>query len=92
MRPAITEYRITNIIDSAITFWYQKPDSSKKIYLITLPIAQFIGKLLPCIPPENFKTIRRFELYSIKNSRKLSFLKAKFLRLNVFLKPLRRIH
>lgn len=30
-RPAIAEYRITNITDSTVTFWYQKPDSSKKI-------------------------------------------------------------
>ncbi|MGL5088825.1 MAG: transposase, partial [Cetobacterium sp.] len=27
-RPAIAEYRITDITDSTVTFWYQKPDSS----------------------------------------------------------------
>lgn len=62
-RPAIAEYRITDITDSYITFWYQKPDSPKKIFL-TLPMTQFIGRLLAHIPPKNFKMIRRFGLYS----------------------------
>lgn len=68
-RPAIAEYRITNITDSTVTFWYQKPDSSKKIYL-TLPIDQFIGRLLSHIPPEDFKMIRRFGLYSRRHKKK----------------------
>lgn len=68
-RPAIAEYRITNITDSTVTFWYQKPDSSKKIYL-TLPMAQFIGRLLAHIPPENFKMIRRYGLYSRRHKNK----------------------
>ncbi|WP_432205594.1 transposase (plasmid) [Cetobacterium somerae] len=62
-RPAIAEYRITDITDSSVTFWYQKPDSPKKIFL-TLPMTQFIGRLLAHIPPKNFKMIRRFGLYS----------------------------
>lgn len=94
-RPAIAEYRITDITDSSVTFWYQKPDSPKKIFL-TLPMTQFIGRLLAHIPPKNFKMIRSFgyilEYIRIKNPRKLSFLKAKFLGMNIFLKSLRQVH
>lgn len=68
-RPAIAEYRITNITNSNVTFWYQKPDSNKKIYL-TLSISQFIGRLLAHIPLEDFKMIRRYGLYSRRHKKK----------------------
>ena len=62
-RPAIAEYRITKVTDSSVTFWFEKPDSNFKEE-ITLPISQFIGRLISHIPPKHFKMIRRFGLYA----------------------------
>lgn len=80
-RPAISEYRITKITDSSVTFWYQNPDSSKKNYL-TLSIENFIGRLLAHIPPKGFKMIRRFGIYSrrfnkIEKPKRLTLFKRK---------------
>ena len=62
-RPAIAEYRILNYDGSSVTFWYEDLESRNKVTL-TLPINEFIGRLVSHIPPKNFKMVRRYGLYA----------------------------
>ena len=70
-RPAIAEYRIIFFNEKIVKFWYQSPDSKKKI-TITLTLEKFLGRILSHIPPKNFKMVRRFGLYSRRSKNKIS--------------------
>jgi hypothetical protein len=69
-RPAIAEYRIIFFNEKIVKFWYQNPDSKKKL-TITLSMKKFLGRILSHIPPKNFKMVRRFGLYSRRSKNKI---------------------
>ena len=69
-RPAIAEYRITSFNDKTVTFWFEDLVTKKKSFL-TLSISKFIGRILSHIPPQNFKMVRRFGLYSRRSKNKI---------------------
>lgn len=69
-RPAIAEYRIIFFNSNIVKFWYQSPNSKKKL-TITLTMETFLGRILSHIPPKNFKMVRRFGLYSRRTKNKI---------------------
>ncbi len=70
-RPCFAQYRIIDIRDNYITFWYQRHEDDK-IVVEKIHIFEFIGRLIKHIPERNFKTIRYYGFYTTKNK---SFLK-----------------
>ena len=88
MRPTIAEYRITKFENDKVTFWYTDLKTQEKIYL-TLPVLQFIGRLIIHINPKGFKAIRRYGFYArnikswvkdrVKSFRKKTIFKKKIL-------------
>lgn len=64
-RPAFAQYRIIDIKDNYITFWYQKHEDDKFV-VEKIHIFDFIGRLIKHIHEKNFKTIRFYGFYSTK--------------------------
>ena len=64
-KPAIAQSRIINYDKDSqtVTFFYDD-HSTKQRKTLTLPILQFIGRLISHIPPKHFKLVRWFGLYS----------------------------
>lgn len=65
-RPSFAQYRIIDIEDDYVTFWYQRHEDDKFV-VVKVPIFDFIGRLIKHIPEENFKTIRYYGFYSSKS-------------------------
>ncbi len=65
-RPCFAQYRIINIEDDYITFWYQRHEDDKFV-VVKIHIFDFIGRLIKHIPEKNFKTIRYYGFYSSKS-------------------------
>jgi hypothetical protein len=63
MRPAIAEYRITKFEYNEVTFWYIDVAIKEKIFL-TLPLFEFIHRLILHINPKGFKVTRRYGFYT----------------------------
>jgi len=61
-RPSIAEYRILEYDGESVRFWYED-HKTKKRKEITLPVMQFIGRLIMHIPKKHFKMTRRYGLY-----------------------------
>ncbi|TDX42889.1 IS91 family transposase [Orenia marismortui] len=61
-RPAIAEYRIISYDGEKVKFWYED-HKTKKIKELTLPVMQFIGRLIMHIPKKYFRMVRRYGLY-----------------------------
>lgn len=61
-RPSIAEYRILEYDGKSVRFWYED-HKTKKRKEITLPVMQFIGRLIMHIPKKHFKMTRRYGLY-----------------------------
>lgn len=61
-RPAIAEYRIIEYDGENVTFWYKDHKSGKR-ETCTMPVEQFIGRLVMHIPPKNFQMVRRYGFY-----------------------------
>jgi hypothetical protein len=61
-RPSIAEYRILEYDGKSVKFWYED-HKTKKRKEITLPVMQFIGRLIMHIPQKHFKMTRRYGLY-----------------------------
>jgi len=61
-RPSIAEYRILEYDGKKVKFWYED-HKTKKRKEITLPVMQFIGRLIMHIPKKHFKMTRRYGLY-----------------------------
>lgn len=65
-RPCFAQYRIIDIEDNYVTFWYQRHEDDKFV-VVKVHIFEFIGRLIKHIPEENFKTIRYYGFYSSKS-------------------------
>lgn len=64
-RPCFAQYRIIDIRDDYITFWYQRHEDDKFV-VERIHVFEFIGRLIKHIPERNFKTIRYCGFYSSK--------------------------
>jgi len=64
-RPCFAQYRIIDIRDDYITFWYQRHEDDKFV-VERIHGFEFIGRLIKHIPERNFKTIRYCGFYSSK--------------------------
>lgn len=67
-RPAIAEYRITEFKDNNVTFWYNDLKSKEKVFT-TIPLFDFMKRLIIQIPPKNFKMVRRYGFYARRKSK-----------------------
>ena len=65
-RPCFASYRIIDVEDNYITFWYQRHEDDKFV-VEKIHIFEFIGRLIKHIPEKNFKTIRYCGYYSSKH-------------------------
>ena len=71
-RPCFAQYRIIDIEDNYITFWYQRHEDD--LFVVErIPIFEFIARLIRHIPESNFKTIRYYGFYSSKGHPLLKF-------------------
>lgn len=64
-RPCFASYRIIDIEDNYILFWYQRHGDNKFV-VERIHIFEFIGRLIKHIPESQFKTIRYYGFYSSK--------------------------
>jgi hypothetical protein len=65
--PAIAESRLIGYDGNYVTFYYERMDDSDKDgqrVEVTLPVMEFIDKIVNLIPPKGFKMIRHYGLYS----------------------------
>lgn len=69
-RPCFAAYRIIDIRNDYITFWYQRHEDDK-IVVERIHIFEFISRLIKHIPEKNFKTIRYYGFYSSKKHKLL---------------------
>ena len=65
-RPCFASYRIIDIKDNYILFWYQR-HGDEKIVVEKIHIFEFIGRLIKHIPEKQFKMIRYYGFYSSKS-------------------------
>jgi len=68
--PAIAESRITNFDMQAktVTFWYQRNGAKETI---TIPVMEFIDRVVKLIPDKNLKLVRYYGLYARRTRNKL---------------------
>ncbi len=64
-RPAMAQSRIISIDNDSISFWYQRHEDNKRVEE-TIPIFEFIQRLIIHIPDEQFKMIRYYGIYAKK--------------------------
>ena len=69
-RPAIAEYRIVEYDGEQVTFWYKDHESGQREY-VTLPVYQFMARLVQHIPLKNFQMVRRYGFYARNVSEKI---------------------
>ena len=62
-RAPLAEYKISNIENDEVTFWFNNLKTKKKEY-ITLSTLDVIGRLITHIQPKNFKMVRHYGIYS----------------------------
>ena len=63
-RSPIAEYRITDITDKEVTFFFNDLANDKKKTYITMSSEKFISHILIHLPPKNFKMVNRYGFYS----------------------------
>ena len=63
-RSPIAEYRITDITDKEVTFFFNDLANDKKKTYITMSSEKFISYILIHLPPKNFKMVNRYGFYS----------------------------
>ena len=63
-RSPIAEYKITEIDDDNVTFFFNDLANNKKKTFITMPAEKFISQILIHLPPKNFKMVNRYGFYS----------------------------
>ena len=63
-RSPVAEYKITEIDDGKVTFFFNDLASNKKKTYITMPAEKFISQILIHLPPKNFKMVNRYGFYS----------------------------
>lgn len=67
-RPCFAQYRIINVKDDYISFWYQRHEDEKYV-VEKIHIFEFISRLIRHIPEPQFKTIRYYGFYSSHKSK-----------------------
>jgi hypothetical protein len=67
-RPAMAQSRITDYDGINVSFWYQ-PHGSEEIVHETVPVFEFIKKLIIHIPDRHFKMLRYYGLYCVRNKK-----------------------
>ena len=70
-RSPIAEYKITEINDDKVTFFFNDLANNKKKTFITMSAEKFISQILIHLPPKNFKMVNRYGFYSRHISDKL---------------------
>ena len=70
-RSPIAEYKITEIDDDKVTFFFNDLANNKKKTFITMSDEKFISQILIHLPPKNFKMVNRYGFYSRHISDKL---------------------
>ena len=88
-RPAIAESRIISWDDKEVKFWYEDSETGK-IETVTMPILQFIGRLVSHIPEKQFKMVRHYGIYA-RNKRTLCRIAVKLWQLEKLMKE-KKIH
>ncbi len=68
---AISDRRIEHYDGKNITFWYEDKKDVK--HYVTLPVEEFIKRLIQHIPPKHFKMVRYYGLYNRKDVKKNRF-------------------
>ena len=63
-RSPVAEYKITEIDDDNVTFFFNDLANNKKKTYITMPAKKFISQILIHLPPKNFKMVNRYGFYS----------------------------
>ena len=63
-RSPIAEYKITDITDKEVTFFFNDLANDKKETYTTMPSERFISHILIHLPPKNFKMVNRYGFYS----------------------------
>ena len=59
-RSPVAEYKITEIDDGKVTFFFNDLANNKKKTYITMPAEKFISQILIHLPPKNFKMVNRY--------------------------------
>ena len=59
----VAEYKITEIDDDNVTFFFNDLANNKKKTYITMPAEKFISQILIHLPPKNFKMVNRYGFY-----------------------------
>ncbi len=88
-RPAIAESRIISWNDKEVKFWYENSETGK-IETVTMPILQFIGRVVSHIPEKQFKMVRHYGIYA-RNKRALCRVAVKLWQLEKLMKE-KKIH
>ena len=70
-RSPIAEYKITEITDKEVTFFFNDLKNNKEKTYRTMEINKFIQQVLIHLPPKNFKSVNRFGFYARRISNKL---------------------
>lgn len=69
-RPVIAEYRITRYDGQRVDFWYEDHRTDRRVEE-SLPVAEFIGRLVMHIPKKHSRMVHRYGLYR-RNKGKLA--------------------
>ena len=70
-RSPIAEYKITDITDKEVTFFFNNLANDKKKTYITMSSEKFISHILIHLPPKNFKMVNHYGFYSRHISERL---------------------
>jgi hypothetical protein len=65
-RPAPAQSRITGYDGNSVTFWYQRHEDNKRV-VETVPVFDFIKRLIIHIPEKHFNMLRYYGLYAKKH-------------------------
>ena len=63
-RAPIAEYKITDITDKEVAFFFNDLANDKKKTYITMPSVRFVSHILIHLLPKNFKMVNRYGFYS----------------------------
>jgi hypothetical protein len=69
-RPVLAETRISSFDGSSVSFWFDDKNLHKKVF-VTLPVNDFIKRLIRHIPDRHFKQVRYFGLFANRVKSKL---------------------
>jgi len=62
-RPVIAETRISSFDDTSVSFWFDDRNLHQKVF-ITLPVDEFIKRIIRHIPDKYFKQVRYFGIFA----------------------------